>query len=107
VLRDVPKLIALPQLRRAADLISRDEQGSYDAVKILLDAGTASLGGARPKATIKEDGNLSIAKFSHHQDPWNVIAWEKVALDLSAEAGIHTPESQLLAVDGHDVLVLK
>lgn len=104
---DVPKLIALPRLLRAAEHISRDEQGSYESVKILLDAGTASLGGTRPKATVVAEQRLSIAKFPHHQDSWNVIAWEKVALDLAADAGIQVPNSQLLLVGDSDVLVIE
>lgn len=104
---EVPKLIALPALLRAADHVARNDSDSFAAVKTLLDAGTASLGGARPKASIRDESTLLIAKFSHPGDEWNVIAWEKTALDLAKEAGIRVPEARLVNVDGHSVLLLE
>lgn len=76
---EVPRLIALPKLMRAAQQVARDEPGNLAAIKELLDAGTGSLGGARPKASVKDGDTLCIAKFGHHADDWNVIAWEKTA----------------------------
>ncbi|GAA2507795.1 HipA N-terminal domain-containing protein [Winogradskya humida] len=52
---DVPKLIALPSLLYAANAVARDEPDNLDAIKTLLDAGTGSLGGARPKASVRDD----------------------------------------------------
>jgi len=70
---DVPKLIRLPELLRASDDVAANDELS--AIKRLLDAGTGSLGGARPKASIRfDDGRLGIAKFPHSDDngesPW-------------------------------------
>ena len=70
---DVPKLIRLPELLRASDDVAANDELS--AIKRLLDAGTGSLGGARPKASIRfDDGRLGIAKFPHPDDngesPW-------------------------------------
>src|ERR1700722_9138932 len=39
-------------------------------------------------------------------DTWNVIAWEKVALDLARDAGIKVPDSQLIHVGARNVLVV-
>ena len=83
---EVPKLIALPALLRAANTVAQDEPDNLAAIKTLLDAGTGSLGGARPKASVRDDERLMIAKFPHHTDGWNVIAWEKTALDLAETA---------------------
>jgi serine/threonine-protein kinase HipA len=104
---DVPKLIALPALLHAADAVARDEPDSLDAIKTLLDAGTGSLGGARPKASVRDDERLMIAKFPHHADGWNVIAWEKTALDLAEAAGIPVPRRQLVGIEGNPVLLLE
>jgi hypothetical protein len=52
---------------------------------------SAALWAARgPKRTFAAPtGTLAIAKFpSAAHDTWNVMAWEKVALDLAREAGI-------------------
>lgn len=104
---DIPKLLALPTLMRAAAEVARDEEGGMAAIKILLDAGTGSLGGARPKASVKDGDRLMIAKFPHHTDSWNVIAWEKTALDLAAAAGITVPKAQLVDIEGQSVLLLE
>jgi serine/threonine-protein kinase HipA len=103
---EVPKLIALPALMHAAAAVARDEPGNLEAIKTLLDAGTGSLGGARPKASVRDGTRLLIAKFAHHADDWNVIAWEKSALDLAAEAGIVVPGRSLVGVEGSSVLLL-
>src|SRR5262249_21172388 len=50
----VPKLISLPKLLNSADTVSRDGD-DMAAVKALLEAGSGSLGGARPKASIRSD----------------------------------------------------
>jgi serine/threonine-protein kinase HipA len=61
----VPKLVHLPELLRAADSAVGDAD-DYAAVKALLAAGTGSLGGARPKASVLgTDGRQLIAKFPH------------------------------------------
>ena len=74
--------------------------------KLLLDAGTGSLGGARPKASVRDGDRLLIAKFPHPDDQWDVMAWEKTTLDLAAAAGIRVPEATLTKVDGRSVLLL-
>src|SRR5699024_10562702 len=100
----VPKMISLPTLQRAADQVGHQDAPS---IKALLDAGTGSLGGARPKASVLgNDDHLMIAKFSHAQDEWSVIAWEKTALELARRAKVKTPTSTLLRVDARPVLVL-
>ncbi|WP_030436308.1 type II toxin-antitoxin system HipA family toxin [Actinoplanes subtropicus] len=103
---DVPKLIALPALLHAANTVAHDDPDNLDAIKTLLDAGTGSLGGARPKASVRDDERLLIAKFPHHGDAWSVIAWEKTALDLAESAGIPVPGRRLVGVDGSPVLLL-
>ncbi len=103
---DVPKLIALPSLLHAANAVSHNEPDNLQAIKTLLDAGTGSLGGARPKASVRDEELLMIAKFPHHADEWSVIAWEKTALDLAEDAGISVPGRRLVGIDGSPVLLL-
>lgn len=106
--RTVPKLIRLPELMRAADTAARDKSGhDLEAVKALLEAGTGSLGGARPKAAVLgEDGRQLIAKFPHHEDDWDVMAWEATALDLAAAAGVRVAPHRLHRIDGRHLLLL-
>ncbi len=105
---DVPRLLSLPELLNAADTASRDTgDDGYEALKLLLAAGTGSLGGARPKAAVLDnDGRQLIAKFPHPEDEWDVMAWEATALDLAAAAGVPVPPRRLARVDGRHVLLL-
>lgn len=105
----VPRLIQLPELLHAADIAARDADGDdFEAVKVLLDAGTGSLGGARPKAAVLgDDGHQFIAKFPHHEDAWDVMAWEATALDLAAAAGVRTAVHRLVVIESRHMLLLE
>ncbi len=102
----VPLLTDLSALLGAADREAAHEADYADLV-LLVRAGS-SLGGARPKAHVLDNsGKLAIAKFpSPASDQWNVMAWEKTALDLGRAAGIDVPDSTLHKIDGRDVLVV-
>ncbi|MDR1151676.1 MAG: type II toxin-antitoxin system HipA family toxin [Bifidobacteriaceae bacterium] len=102
---EVPKLIDLPGLFHAATLAAREGSEANDAVKALLNAGSASLGGARPKAAVRDASQMLIAKFSHASDQWNVMAWEAVALDLARGVGITVPDTRLIDIGGSTVLL--
>jgi serine/threonine-protein kinase HipA len=105
--REIPKLVQLPALLRAADHIDSHDDSHFSAIKVLLQAGTGTLGGARPKASVMDDaGHLHIAKFPRHNDEWDVIAWEKTALDLAERAGIAVPPHRLTRVGGRPVLLV-
>jgi serine/threonine-protein kinase HipA len=101
----VPKLIELPALLHAATQVV-DQGDDLAAVKLLLDAGTGSLGGARPKASVADGDRLLIAKFPHPDDTWDVMAWEKTALDLAGRAGVVVPTTRLVKVDRKHTLLL-
>jgi serine/threonine-protein kinase HipA len=107
----VPKQVRLPELLNAADQVARDDADDatrLSAIKVLLNAGTGTLGGARPKASvIGDDGLLYIAKFPHPHDEWDVMTWEKTALDLAERAGIDVPHRVLATVSGRSVLLLE
>jgi serine/threonine-protein kinase HipA len=102
----VPVLTDLPALLDIAARVEQDTAG-YEDLQRLLRAGS-SLGGARPKAHVVDAaGRIAIAKFpSAGSDTWNVMAWEKVALDLARDAGVTVTDSQLLRVGDRHVLVV-
>jgi len=103
----VPLLTDLPALLELAQQAERDAVTLPDLNR-LVNAG-GSLGGARPKAhVVTREGRLAIAKFpSADRDTWDVMAWERVALVLAADAGIHVPRSSLISVAGRAVLVVE
>lgn len=102
----VPALTDLPEL---LDLAARADADTADLADLqrLVRVGS-SLGGARPKAHVRHgDGRIGIAKFpSASTDTWNVMAWEKVAFELAAAAGVEVPRSELLDLAGRHVLVV-
>ncbi len=72
------------------------EKGSDERwIQQLVNPGS-SLGGARPKANVRDvDGTLWIAKFPSRFDDHDIGAWEKVAHDIAKECNIPVPESRL------------
>lgn len=104
----VPPLVNLPALLTAANALADDptSPAADDAVRLLLAPGS-SLGGARPKASVRDrDGALAIAKFPEHSDDVDVIRWERVTLLLAQRAGIDTCENRLEPVGASIVLLV-
>lgn len=102
----VPRLLELEMLLEATRQVARGNDAD-EAVAMLLAAGSGSLGGARPKASVTDGTTLHIAKFPKHDDPWDVMRWEAVALDLAAECGLRTPAYQLIEVGRYPVLLVE
>jgi len=102
----IPPLIGLPRLLSAAEHVLADAETDED-LRLLLAPGS-SLGGTRPKASVRDrDGSLAIAKFPNKDDEINTVLWEAVALTLAAKAGITVPEWRLETVAGKSVLLLR
>jgi serine/threonine-protein kinase HipA len=75
-------------------------------VEDLLLLGT-SMGGARPKTVVEDDGKLWIAKLNRQDDPWNHARVERAMLALARECGLQVAESRVIEVAGRDVLLVK
>jgi serine/threonine-protein kinase HipA len=102
----VPREVSIPALLDASDKAARDMDAD---VRDLLAAGS-SLGGARPKASIRDErGTLCIAKFPKADElpDEDICAWENVAANLASKAGIAVPKTRLLRVAGRAVLLLE
>ncbi|WP_165253177.1 type II toxin-antitoxin system HipA family toxin [Adlercreutzia sp. ZJ304] len=102
----IPKIIQLPELLAASRDLAKNAE-SDAAIKTLLSAGSGSLGGARPKASVVQDGKLLLAKFPHPSDSWNVMAWEKTALDIARRAHAEVPANKLITIGSSSVLLLE
>lgn len=101
----IPPLIELPRLLSAAAHVLSDTDTAAD-LRLLLAPGS-SLGGARPKASVRDgDSGLAIAKFPNKGDEINTVLWEAVALTLATKAGIPVPVWRLETVSGKAVLLL-
>lgn len=76
-------------------------------LRLLLAPGS-SLGGARPKASIRDrDGHLAIAKFPRKDDEYSTVLWEAVALTLAEKAGILIPSWRLEPVAKKPALIIR
>ncbi len=105
-LNKIPPLIELPRLHSAAAHVM-DDRDTEEDLRLLLAPGS-SLGGARPKASVRDrDGHLAIAKFSSKGDEWNTVVWEAVALTLAQKAGIPVPQWRLETIAKKPVLLLR
>jgi len=101
----IPPLLDLPRLLSATEHVMGDTESDAD-LRLLLAPGS-SLGGARPKASIRDkDGTLAIAKFGMAGDEYRVVVWEAVALTLAGMAGIAVPVWRLEKIVEKPVLLL-
>lgn len=96
-----PPLTSLRELQAVSlqfeQHINDEDHPEYDKWLGQLIAPGSSLGGARPKASVRdEEGILCIAKFPSRQDLRDVGAWELVANALARKAGIQVPEARPL-----------
>jgi serine/threonine-protein kinase HipA len=104
--QSIPPLIDLPKLLSATEhVIEKNE--TAESLRLLLAPGS-SLGGARPKASIRDkDGSLAIAKFPSKEDEYNTVLWEATALSLAKQAGIKTADWRVETVCDKPVLILR
>jgi serine/threonine-protein kinase HipA len=110
--REFNRTIELAHLQELADsIIAQDEQERPVAppaqqVEELLLLGT-SMGGARPKVVVEDEGSLWLAKFNRTDDRFNQARVEHAMLRLARECGLHTAESRIVTVADRDVLLVR
>jgi serine/threonine-protein kinase HipA len=101
----IPPLLELPRLLSAAERVI-DQEDTDEDLRLLFAPGS-SLGGARPKASVRlGDGSLAIAKFPRRDDEITTVVWEVIALALAARAGIAVPRARLEDIAGKPVLLV-
>jgi serine/threonine-protein kinase HipA len=110
--REFNRTIELAHLQELADsIIAQDEQERPVAppaqqVEELLLLGT-SMGGARPKVVVEDEGSLWLAKFNRTDDRFNQARVEHAMLRLAHQCGLHTAESRIVTVADRDVLLVR
>lgn len=95
--------MSIRELQHAASAIESDAENK--AIKkwlAILVAPGSSLGGARPKANVKdEQNNPWIAKFPSKNDALDKGAWEFLLHKMALSAGVVMAESKMLKVGGN------
>jgi serine/threonine-protein kinase HipA len=103
----VPPIVDLGPLLEASDRVDGGDGDDDDALALLLAPGS-SLGGARPKASVRDrDGSLAIAKFPRVADAYEVERWEATAIALAGRAGIVAPDVRIEMVADRAVLITR
>ncbi len=82
------------------DASANDDPHYLEWLNLLIAPGS-SIGGARPKAGVRDpDGDLWIAKFPGRTDSRDMAAWEMLAHQLAIKAGLHVAEADLQQFGG-------
>lgn len=88
-----PPFSSIRELEHASIELEQNDGISDNKWLRMLIAPGSSLGGARPKANVKdENGHLWIAKFPSRNDRFDVGAWEAVCMTMAKECGIQVPQ---------------
>ncbi len=101
--RDFNRTLELAALLDAARRIEDDLPAAIGAG---LEVGT-SMGGARPKAVVRDDERLWLAKFPSRGDRWNNARVEHAMLTLAAECGVRCPTHRIERIGDDDVLLIE
>jgi len=104
--RHVPPLVELDKVLQAARALEAGTESAQD-LQYLLGQGT-SLGGARPKSTVRDtDGRLALGKFPSQADQRDVIRGEVLAMHLAAKAGIEVAAARVEVINGTAVAIIR
>lgn len=98
-----PPWTSLRELEAASLRIEEDSLPDEEILKWInmLMAPGASLGGARPKASVMDEKRqLWIAKFPSAKDRTDIGAWEMVVSELAEKAGIHIAKGMAKIFNG-------
>lgn len=96
----------LQYLLEAAERIEQGEPIPAN-LEVIFQAGTA-LGGARPKATVRDEhGALWLAKFQSLHERLNIPVIEAATMRLAAECGMTVPEVKVTKVGDRDVMLIR
>lgn len=99
------EMATLEELQIAADQIAQGIEVPI-TTRRMLNPG-ASLGGARPKASLIDADELWLAKFAAPADTMDVQLLEAGTLTLAAQCGIRVPEFRLRKIGHRSVLLLR
>ena len=95
----------LAQLLTAAELVDQGLPLSPDLAEALQHG--SAIGGARPKALVRNGDIRQVAKFSSSDDAYSVIKAEFIAMRLAGLAGLDVAPVELVRAMSKDVLLIR
>lgn len=104
----VPRLAAQASLDELMEEAALIEKGVplTPALDQAINHGT-SIGGARPKALIKDGTRKFIAKFSATNDTYSVVKAEFIAMTLAGACGLNAAPVSMTSVADKDILLIE
>jgi serine/threonine-protein kinase HipA len=97
--------VSLEELMESAQRVEEGVPLTPEVDQALFHA--SSIGGARPKALIQDQGKKYVAKFSATTDLYNVVKAEFVAMRLAESAGLNAAPVKLVKAANKDVLLIE
>lgn len=101
----VPAPASLDELAEAADRVDRGVALSPELDVALLHG--SSVGGARPKALLRDGDRSLIAKLSSSTDPYPVVKAEVVGMELARRMGLDVALVERTQALGRDVILVE
>ena len=99
------KNVSMEELMQSAERVEKGVPLTPELDQALYHG--SSIGGARPKALIEEDGTKYIAKFSATTDLYSVVKAEFIAMRLANLAGIDVAPVKMVKAANKDVVLIE
>ena len=99
------KNVPLEELLKSAERVEQGVPLTPELDQALFHG--SSIGGARPKALIEDQGTKYIAKFSSSSDLYNVVKAEFIAMRLAVSAGVRAAPVKLVQAANKDILLIE
>lgn len=96
---------SLEELERAAFEVDAGETVQREDLELVYRAGS-SLGGARPKVAVADEGRVWLAKLEAKADDINIPQLEAACLTLARDAGLEVPDHRLVDLNGRKALLV-
>lgn len=94
----IPLITDIRKLQASIERYETNDMCNEQDFKDLFDAGS-SLGGARPKANVRDaDGTLWLAKFPSKKDDYDIGAFEMMVHDMAVMSGLSTPPAKAIII---------
>jgi serine/threonine-protein kinase HipA len=97
--------VSMEELIESAERVEKGVPLTPELDQALFHA--SSIGGARPKALIQDQGKKYVAKFSSNTDLYSVVKAEFIAMRLAAMAGLNVAPVKLAKAANKDVLLIE
>ena len=104
----VPRLannVSLIKLLESAERVEKGVPLTPELDQALLHG--SSIGGARPKVLIEDQGTRYVAKFSSSSDLYSVVKSEFIAMRLAALVGLDVAPVKLIRAANKDILLIE